>query len=752
MKKLMSALACVTLSFLAGHAQTVTGTVRDGATLEPLPYCHLVWAGTAQGTATDPQGRFTLAIPPGSPVRLAVKCLGFVPDSLGPFTVDSVADIRLKKAEGLLGDVVVTGTMKEMSKMDSPISVEVYSPALFRKNPSPTLFESLNMVTGVQPQLNCNVCNTGDIHINGLEGPYTMILIDGMPIVSSLSTVYGLSGIPQSLVKRIEIVKGPASTLYGSEALAGLINVITKDPVSAARIQADISGTSLGEFNTDLSAKFRVGKKTTALLGVNYFNYQIKSDINHDNFTDIALQNRVSVFNSWDFRRKSGKKATLAVRYVYENRWGGEMQWTKQWRGTDSIYGESIYTNRAELIGTYVLPLKKERMRVDYSYNYHHQDSYYGTVKYLAKQHTAFAQWVWDKDLGRLNLLAGVPFRFVYYDDNTPATATADTLHPKNKPALTLLPGVFLQGEVKIRKKATVLAGARYDYNTIHGHIFTPRLALKYSPNQNHTLRLTGGSGYRVVNLFTEDHAALTGARQVVIASELKPEKSWNGNFNYTGFFTHKHGYVSVDANLFYTYFTNRIVGDFLTDPQKIIYDNLDGHAISTGINGNFDFSFKNGLKAIVGFTLMDVYSMEREPDGPARKTPQLFAPHFSSNFAVSYTFQKIGLSVDLTGKVTSPMHLPVVPDDFRPERSPWFCIMNLQLTKKLPRRFELYGGAKNLLNFIPRDPILRPFDPFNKQAGDTGSNPYGYTFDPSYNYSPIQGVKAFLGVRWVLE
>lgn len=93
------------------------------------------------------------------------------------------------------------------------------------------------MVNGVQPQLNCNVCNTGDIHINGMEGPYTMITIDGMPIVSSLSTVYGLSGIPNSMVQRIEVVKGPASTLYGSEAVGGLINIITKDPSTSPRGQ-----------------------------------------------------------------------------------------------------------------------------------------------------------------------------------------------------------------------------------------------------------------------------------------------------------------------------------------------------------------------------------------------------------------------------------------------------------------------------------------------------------------------------------
>lgn len=734
-----------------GLAQSVTGTVTDGTSHAPLPYSQLVWMGTTLGTVSDADGKFSLAFPPSAEPKLIVKSLGYQTDTLDIVATDSLT-ISLKKSEGLLGDVVVTGTMREMSKMDSPISVEVYSPALFRKNPSPTLFESLNMVTGVQPQINCNVCNTGDIHINGLEGPYTMILIDGMPIVSSLSTVYGLSGIPQSLVKRIEIVKGPASTLYGSEALAGIINVITKDPVSASRVQADVSGTSIGEFNVDVSAKWKVSPKAFTLLGINYFNYQLPIDVNKDNFTDVALQNRLSVFNSWDFRRKSGKKAGLAVRYVYENRWGGEMQWSKRWRGTDSIYGESIYTQRAELIGTYALPVKNENLRVDYSYNYHFQDSYYGTVKYLAKQHTAFTQLVWDKDFGRVSLLAGIPFRFTYYDDNTPATASADSTQTHNRPSSTFLPGIFLQNEIKISQRVTVLAGIRYDYNSIHGSIYTPRLALKYSPNKNHTFRLSGGSGYRVVNLFTEDHAALTGAREVVIASELKPEQSWNGNLNYSGFYTHKKGYISVDANVFYTYFSNRIVGDFLTDPNQIIYDNLDGYGVSMGLNGNFDITFTNGCKAIIGFTAMDVYNKQRNAEGDLKKTPQLFAPNFTANFALSYPIPRIGLSIDLTGKLNSPMHLPVVPNDFRPPQSPWFCIMNLQVTKRLPRNFEIYAGAKNLLNFIPKDPILRPFDPFDKQASDPITNPYGYTFDPSYNYSPVQGIKGFLGVRWVLE
>ena len=116
-------------------------------------------------------------------------------------------------------EVIITGTLKPISKSKSPVPVEIYTKKFFEKNPTSNLLESISMVNGIRSQINCSVCNTGDIHINGLEGPYSLILIDGMPIVSSLSTVYGLSGIPSSMIERIEIVKGPASSVYGTEAM-----------------------------------------------------------------------------------------------------------------------------------------------------------------------------------------------------------------------------------------------------------------------------------------------------------------------------------------------------------------------------------------------------------------------------------------------------------------------------------------------------------------------------------------------------
>lgn len=729
------------------------GKVSNGSA--PIHAASVILEGKKKGVVTDSSGEFVLNNISTGKVRLHFTAVGFkheVKEFLAQEGENVLPEVALQPSVNKMEDVVVSGTMRAVSKLESPICVEVYTPTLFKKNPSPNIFESLQMVNGVQPQLNCNVCNTGDIHINGMEGPYTMILIDGMPIVSSLSTVYGLSGIPNSMVKRIEVVKGPASTLYGSEAVGGLINIITKDPSSADKFKLDFSATTVGEYNTDITTRFNTAFGTS-MLGINYFNYWQKRDINQDNFTDVTLQNRFSLFNKWNFKRKDNRLFSLAGRYVRENRWGGEMQWNKTFRGSDSIYGESIYTNRFELIGNYEIA---NNLYADISYNSHIQDSYYGTTSYDALQHVAFVQFRYNKTINNHDLLFGLPFRYTWYDDNSIATKKADG---RNLPLKTYLPGVFVQDEWKMNEKLTSLIGLRYDYNNNHGSIVTPRLSFKYSPDKSNTYRFSLGNGYRIVNLFTEDHAALTGARTVVIAEELKPEKSWNINVNYSKQINVDNGQVGLDASFFYTYFTNKIVADYLTDPSLIIYENLTGHAISKGFTFNSDVAFDR-LKLNAGITLMDVFEIDKGATGTKVKIPQLFAPRFSGTYAVSYSFSNIGFSIDWTGRVNGPMHLPVVPDDFRPAKSPLYCIMNLQMTKTF-KGWEIYGGAKNLLNFLPKYPLLHSDDPFDRPGGKyfdnngnarPDTNPNGYTFDPSYNYAPVQGLKGFVGVRWSIK
>ena len=652
-------------------------------------------------------------------------------------------DFDLSPSSSSLNEVVVSGTLKEVSRLESPVPVEVYSPAFFKKNPTPSIFEALQNVNGVRPQINCNVCNTGDIHINGLEGPYTMVMIDGMPIVSSLSTVYGLSGIPNSLIERVEVVKGPASSLYGSEAVGGLINIITKKPSTAPVFSADVLSTTWAEVNTDLGFKFQAGK-ASVLTGLNYFNYQNPVDNNRDNFTDVTQQHRMSLFQKWVFKRKDDRLFSLAGRYFYEDRWGGEMNWNREFRGGDVIYGESIYTNRYELLGQYQLPVK-EKLLFAFSYNKHEQNSVYGKTTFLADQQIAFGQLTLDKKLSRHDLLVGAALRYTLYDDNT--TVTGGGLYQPDK---VWLPGVFLQDDISLHERHNLLLGARFDYNSSHGKIFTPRLAYKWEVNGANILRLNAGTGFRVVNLFTEDHAALTGARDVVVIDDLRPEKSYNANLNYIRkLFTKNDNPVNLEFTAWYTHFTNRIVADYETDVNKIIYDNLSGYAVSRGLSANLDMSLNKGIKVLAGITLMDVYTVDKSL-GQSIKKRQMLTEPWMGTWALTVPLKKLNLSFDYTGNIYGQMNLPTLGEsDPRRKTSPVWSLQNIQLTYTV-KKFEVYGGIKNLLNWTPNrnNPfiIARSNDPFDKNPEI--DNPYALTFDPTYVYAPNQGMRGFLGVR----
>jgi outer membrane receptor for ferrienterochelin and colicins len=743
-------LSCLLISTLSFAQTTIKGSITaDGM---PLQLANVVLKNTAYSTTTTAEGSYEFNNIAVGNYQITASYSGFKSQSQRIIITDTtivILDFNLRD-DNTLDEIVITGTLKPVSRLESPVPVEVYKPVFFQKNPTANIFEALQNVNGVRPQLNCNVCNTGDIHINGLEGPYTLVLIDGMPIVSGLSTVYGLSGIPNSLLERIEIVKGPASSLYGSEAVGGLINIITKNPKNAPVFSADAFTTSWGEVNVDIGFKANVGD-AAVLTGINYFNYSNPIDNNNDNFTDLTLQDRISVFQKWNFNRKNDKLFSLAGRYFYEDRWGGELQWEKKYRGGSEVYGESIYTKRWELLGAYELPIE-EKMLFSFSYTDHDQNSVYGNIPYLAKQRIGFGQLTWDKELKNHDLLFGTALRYQYYDDNTTATVEED---------VNWISSLFVQDEISLVENHKVLLGARVDYNNNHGAIFTPRLAYKWKINDNNILRFNTGTGFRIVNLFTEEHAALTGSRDVIILEELKPERSYNANLNYLKKMYSKNGtFIGLETSAWYTHFSNSIIPDYDSNPNQIIYKNLNGFAITKGISTNVDLAFNNGLKMILGVTLMDVSKTEN-----SITTRQILTERFTGTWAVSYRLNNIFLDIDYTGNFYGPLRLPLLGDlDPRLEYSPTWSIQNIQFTFNKFRNLDLYAGVKNVLNWTPNkgNPfiIARANDPFDKNvqydtngnAQVTADNPYALTFDPGYVYAPNQGIRGFFGMRYTLK
>ncbi len=744
----------ILLCFLICHTLQAQA-ILEGKVLakgEPLEFVFIQLKGTSQGTVTDEKGSFLIQAPAGV-YTLEVTMLGYqsFEQTLALKSGERVVLPPIVLEENILGlrEVVVTGTMKPTYVSASPIKVDVITAKqldTYLPTASSSIIESIQLVNGVQEVVACGVCFTNSISINGLPGAYTAVLMDGTPIYGNLAAVYGLNGIPNMIIDRFEVIKGPSSTLYGSEAVAGVINIITKDPAKQALFSVDIMGTSHLESFGNLAVAPQIGK-SKGFIGLNYAYINDFDDENKDGFGDMINLDRYSFFTKWDIARKSGKKWTLSGKYYYEDRRNGVEEFLenrnyRKLRGSDTVYGESIYTNRAELFGTYELA---KHLKLDYSFSNHLQNSYYGSAFYKAVQKIAFANLVWNKTIKKSNLLIGITNRYQVYDDNTVATKSSDR---------QFIPGFFAQNEWEVNKKITLLSGARLDHYTSHGVIFSPRLNLKYKPGTWTTLRTNFGTGFRVVNLFTEDHAFVTGQRSVEILDKLKPERSYNGSLNINHVFVLGNSQGSIDLEAYYTYFTNKIIPDYDT-PGKIIYANTDGHAETMGLGVNMTQEFTFPLSFNAGFNLQRVTQTEPDESGDIRTSKIEYAPDWSGTLSANYRWKKPHITFAYTLRITGPMALPEVFDldeqgnpllQPRPTRSSPFAFQNVQVSKDFSRNFNLYLGIQNLFNYRQE---ISPLVGFNDPTTPPGFSRY---FDTAYAFSPIHGREFYLGFKWNLE
>ena len=728
---------------LASAQVEVSGKVTDSDGVTPLVGVNILAFEINLGTITDAEGFFVLTLPPGS-AKLKASYSGYRP-------YIHTIDVPKTKAYVLpqiillpdeLDEVVVSSSIKKISRLDSPIPIEVFRPNYFKANPGAGVFQALQQVNGIRPQINCGVCGTGDIHINGQEGANTMVLIDGMPMVSGLSTVYGLTGIPMAMIEQVEIIKGPASTLYGSEAMAGVINLITKDPsLNQTPLDVIISRSDWNELTGDISFNSVVGKNLSLNTGISVYSYNEIIDRNTDGFTDIPLNKRLGLFQKISF-----DQWTIGFKGQIEERWGGQTDWQKTLRGSDVKYGEWVATQWTNLFGK--VDLNKSDF-FQFSWSDHRQHAYYGTTELQALQKIVFSQWVHQWNRNGIDGLLGISHRATYLKDNSPTLGNHEWAH---------LSGAFIQTTRPVMRNFKILTGLRADIHTKHALILTPRFNLHWNNANNiDVVRLGVGSGYRVVQVFSEDHAALTGSRKVVFEEKLAPEKSWNYSLQWDHMsIDSKKSILKWDISVFITNFSNRILPDLDKHPEEIIYRNLDGWAVVKGASFGLQWQDVTNKIARLSGTLLNSKVVV---DGIAN------TPYFTESINVNYSYGQSILNssvrVDLNGQIIGPMLLPLLgPLDPRPSKSPWMHVANIEIQKQF-NEFTFSIGVNNLFDNKPwSESIARPFDPFDKEVVfdsdnrpvSTPNNPNALSFDPSYSYMSQQGIRSFVSIQWKFQ
>ena len=737
----------------------VNGVVKSES--GTLGYASVSLLNSENGVIADGNGYFEIEIDLSKDNTLLISYIGHVSKKISLTNKNLNFNnliVYLEEDINGLNEIVVTGTLKDEYVTESPVKVNVITAKKinsFLPSAGTNITKIVQLINGAQEVIACGVCYTNSISINGLEGPYTSVLMDGIPMYGNLASVYGLNGIPNMIIDRLEIVKGPSSTLYGSEAVAGVINIITKNPDDQPFISLDVQVTSHLESYLNMAVTNQIGK-TTGYFGVNWDRKNDYDDYNNDGFGDDINLDRISLFNKWNIHRKSKKQFIISSRYYFEDRRNGVQEFLKNGnyknlRGSEKIYGESIYTYRFELFGEYEFDFIED-FEVNYSYSKHNQNSYYGSDYYVANQDIFFTQFTLSKKYNKHDFLYGLSIKNNLYDDNTIATEKIVDGDIRNNASNQFIPGLLVQDQFKPSDKISLVGGLRLDHFKDHGLIFAPNFHIKYNPGQWLAFRLNVGTGFRLVNLFTEDHAFVTGQREVKIAEELQPEKSksliLNTNYIYTGF----NGSGNFDIDLFYTYFSNKIIPNY--DIQKyIIYQNSDGYSYSKGVSGAWNHSFLNGIAFTLNFNHQVVKYTENNNNIKTMLDME-HSPRWTAGLNIKFPINN-NWSINTSSNYVGVMQLPQVFDMLnngqiseisRPQKSKPFSIHNVNINGKLSNKNEVYFGILNVFNFRQKESPLVAYNDPNYNKG------FSPSFDTSYTYAPNHGAEVFLGFRLNIE
>ena len=420
-------------------------------------------------------------------------------------------------------------------------------------------------------------------------------------------------------------------------------------------------------------------------------------------------------------------------------------------RGSDEIYGESIYTRRFELMGRWQL---RSDLQMQLATNGHWQDSFYGDEDYTARQFDAFAQSVFTPEIHEdHDFLLGAAVRFQRYDDNSAATGEYDDDGNliENRPGDRLIPGLFVQNDWSLSDRIRILGGLRLDWQQTHGIIPSPRIALRWEPSRFTTARLNLGTGFRIVNLFTEDHAAYSGGRATVVLEDLEPERSVSGTLSLQQIIPFEAAPLILDVDGFWTRFSNKIEPDYSV-PGEIRYANLEGSATTRGFAVQAQQTLPFGLQYTGGFTWLDVFL---EEDG--QRHPIEFAADYMGTATLTWN-APADLAVDYTARLTGPMKMPDYDDEVRAEyflatgdelleRSPMYTVHNLQVSRDFRlssgQLVNVYGAVENIFNYRQSTPLVGYYD---------GTPGFGDSFDTEYVFGPITGRGVSIGLRLTLR
>ncbi|WP_295961321.1 TonB-dependent receptor [uncultured Alistipes sp.] len=732
------------------------GHVVDCNTHEHVPYASIAVAGTAFGTTTDASGHYFLKNMPEGELTIEVRALGYAPlQEKVTLKRGQTVELNFEVVQSgiAMDEVVVSASRSARMRREAPALVSVLDAGLFEKANASCLAQGLSFQPGVRVEDDCQNCGFTQVRINGLDGHYSQILVDSHPLFSALTGVYGLEQIPANMIERVEVLRGGGSALYGSSAIGGTINVITREPLrNSAQLShtlTSIGGSNSYDNNTMLNASLvtESGRAGLCVFGQN--RHRSGYDHDGDGFTEVPVINSQSVGMRSFFRTGAYSRITAQYHHVNEFRRGGDLLDLPPHEAfvaeqvDHSIDGGSLSfdissADRRHRFNTYASFQNTARK----SYYGSKQDAdAYGTTHDI----TVAAGMQYIHAFNKLlfmpaELTFGTEYSYDGLNDRSIGYGidTEQTVH---------IVGGYLQNEWKTRKWSLLIGGRLDKHNLVDHVIFSPRANVRFNPSESVNLRVSYAGGYRAPQAFDEDmHIAIVGGERVRIrlADDLKEERSHS---------------VSLSADLYHTF--GRVQANLLVEGFYTVLDDVfalrdveetaDGGKVKERYNGSgatvrgFNVEgraiFNRWFELQAGVTLQQ--SRYRKPEywsedvtvPPVRRmfrTPDAYG-YFTASLTPLPNF-----TADLTGTCTGSMlvqHMAGsgVAQDVAVS-TPSFFDMNLRLSYDVcvykEVTLQLYGGVQNLFNAYQKD--------FDKGA-DRDS---GYIYGPSLPRSWFIGAK----------
>lgn len=744
---------------------TIAGHVIEYNTEEGLPFATIKILETGNGTTTDENGNFIFKNIKEGEYTLQAEMMGYITQKKKvtvsrDFAVDIHFAMEEKSAD--MNEVVVSANRNEVSRKDAPVVVNVLSQKLFEQVNSTDLAKALSYQSGLRVENNCQNCGFPQVRINGLEGPYSQILINSRPIISALSGVYGLEQIPTNMIERVEVVRGGGSALFGANAVGGTINIITKDPINNSyQVATNLSNMNGKAWEQYMGANASLVGKDNVYGVALYQTYRNRNpyDDDGDGFSEIGKLNMNTFGLRGYYRPTQASRISLEYHTTNEFRRGGNKFKLEPFE-TDITEQTKHVINSGGVNYDLFLNSYKHKISTFASLQHVDRNSYYGAQQDPnAYGKTKDLTWVAGATYtGNFEKVLFSPAQFT-----AGAEYQQDDLHDvmsgynRDLKQVVKIGSVFAQNEWKMNL-FSLLAGVRMDkHNLIEKAIFSPRVNLLYKPLDKLQARATWSTGFRAPQAYDEDlHITAVGGEGVLIslADGLKPERS--NSYSASVDWTDQVGHFQYNLLLegFYTSLNDVFyLQNIGTDASgNALQERRNGNGAKVyGLNIDGKIAHGNDVSLQAGFTVQRsrykemTYWSEDESVAGTKNMPR--TPNCYGYFTLTAAPLK-RFDISLSGVYTGRMHVPhFAPTDEIPQgfaytyiqkdemvHTPDFFELNAKLSYTFVLRehmkIQLNGGVQNILNAFQKD--------LDK----------GTYRDSGYFYGPTQPRTVFIGIK----